>query len=429
MIDAAKFDTKEYKVSRGAYTLQCMTEYFISILSADAYLAKLLKDIGLSDAATGVISSLITFTFLFQLLSVPLAGKLRKIKKPVIVLDTLSQLLFASAFAVPFMPLSFRGRSVTVTALIILAYLALYLNTTIAYKWGNSFVSPEKRGSFSATKEMISLISGVIFTLAVGFMVDRFEGAGNLHGAFKFILAVMGTVCLANLICFLKMKEIPLAESGTPFGIREIVSCSFGNKKFRNTIILTALTEISRYLTLGFMGTYKTVDLKMSVGKVQLVNVLSCLGRFAVSRPVGRFSDKKGFSEGYFLGNVISFSAFFIGIFMSPACRWPVVPFTVLLQTSFAGTNMNTYNMAYCYTDDEHILTAIAVNNSVRGICGFAASFAGSRILDKIQRAGNTFCGMNVMGQQVLCAVSSLVALVSLIFNKTVVSKQEEVKR
>lgn len=103
------FETKDYQKSRSAYTAQCMFEYFISLLATDAFLAKLLKDIGLSDALTGLLSSLISFTFLFQLFSIPLAGKLKKIKKPVIVLDTLSQLFFAAMYTVPFLPLSLSG--------------------------------------------------------------------------------------------------------------------------------------------------------------------------------------------------------------------------------------------------------------------------------------------------------------------------------
>ena len=59
------FESKDYRISRGMYTAQCMFEYFISIMAADAFLAKLLKDIGLSDALTGVLSSLISVTFLF----------------------------------------------------------------------------------------------------------------------------------------------------------------------------------------------------------------------------------------------------------------------------------------------------------------------------------------------------------------------------
>lgn len=420
------FDSKEYRACRNAYSLQCMFEYFIALLSSDAFLAKLLKDIGLSDAATGVISSLIMVTFLFQLFSVPLAGKLKRIKKYVILVDTASQLLFAAVFSVPFMPISFKGKTATITALILLGYLALYLNNTICYKWGNSFVSPDNRGTYSAIKEMISLLGGVIFTLIIGYIVDRFELNGNLHGAFRFISVTMVIVCVFNLICLARMKEVPLAESGALQNIKEIIRHTFGNRNFRNTIILTSLTEFARYLTIGFMGTYKTVDLGLSVSRIQIINVASCLCRFMISKPLGRYSDRKGYANGFYIGNLMNFAAFAIGIFASPNHGWLIIPFSVLFQMAGAGTGQNMYSMAYCFVDDEYILSGIAVSNSVRGVLGFAASFVGSFILNSVQNSGNSFMGIHASGQQILCAITALILLIALIFNKKVVSKQIE---
>ncbi len=423
------FETKDYKKSRSAYTVQCMFEYFISILSADAFLAKLLKDIGLSDALTGLLSSLISFTFLFQLLSIPLAGRIKNVKKPIIALDTLSQLFFAALYTVPFLPISVSGKAVTVTALILLAYLTLYLNTSICYKWGNSFVHPNKRGSFSATKEMISLIAGVFFTLAAGFITDKYEADGNLHGAFIFLAVTMVIVCGFNFTSLSFMKEIPLSESTVKQSAREIINRTFRKKEVRNAMILTSITEFARYMTVGFMGTYKTIDLRFSVSQIQIFNVIACLGRFVISRPLGKYSDRKTYADGYFLGNIMTLTAFIIGIFTSAPLRWLIIPFTVLSQMSYAGTNQNTFNMMYSFVDDEYILSAMAVNNSVRGISGFLASFIGSSILSGIQSSGNTFLGMSVNGQQVLCAISALLTAAALIFNKKVVSKQVQDKK
>lgn len=66
----ADFNSQEYKRSRGAYMAQCTVEYFVSLLVTDAFLAKLLTSIGISDALTGIISSFITLAFVIQLLSI-----------------------------------------------------------------------------------------------------------------------------------------------------------------------------------------------------------------------------------------------------------------------------------------------------------------------------------------------------------------------
>ena len=74
-IDTELFESKEYKRSRAMYMVQCTFEYFISILIADAFLAKLLTNIGISDSLTGIIASFMSIAFLFQLLSMSVAGK------------------------------------------------------------------------------------------------------------------------------------------------------------------------------------------------------------------------------------------------------------------------------------------------------------------------------------------------------------------
>ena len=50
--------------------MQAAFEYFIAILVSDAYLAKLLTHIGLDDSLIGIIASLISAAFLFQLTAV-----------------------------------------------------------------------------------------------------------------------------------------------------------------------------------------------------------------------------------------------------------------------------------------------------------------------------------------------------------------------
>ena len=63
------YNSPEYKRSRAAYMAQCTFEYFVSLLVADAFLAKVLTALGMSDFLVGIISSFISLSFVFQLLS------------------------------------------------------------------------------------------------------------------------------------------------------------------------------------------------------------------------------------------------------------------------------------------------------------------------------------------------------------------------
>ena len=423
------FDTKIYRRSRGAYAAQCTFEYFISILAADAFLAKLLTEIGVSDAVTGVISSLISFSFLFQFVALTFADRLKRVKKTVMAFDTASQLLFMSLFFIPFLKLSVTAKTALVTAVLLAAYFCMYVILSICYKWGNSFVEPGKRGRFSATKEMISLASGMGFTLAVGFIVDRFEAAGNLRGAFLFIAAAMFAVCVCNFVSFLLMEDRENLTGGSKKKLSDMLSHTLGNRSFRHTVLLACLWDAARYMTVGFMGTFKTNDLAMTVGTVQVINTAASLGRFAVSRPFGSFSDKHTYAKGFRLALYLAAAGFTFNLFSGPSSKWCVAAFTVLYHMSLAGTNQNNYNMTYCYLEEDYIIHGLAVNDGLRGIIGFLSSLCGSRILSAVQKNGNRLLGIPLYGQQALSFLSLLITFAAIVFNRAVVGKQKEERK
>ena len=63
----ALYQSPDYKRSRMAYLLECAFEYFTAILVTDAFLAKVLSYMGLSDSLIGIISTFVTLACVFQL--------------------------------------------------------------------------------------------------------------------------------------------------------------------------------------------------------------------------------------------------------------------------------------------------------------------------------------------------------------------------
>ncbi len=422
------FDSPDYRRSRNAYTAQCAFEYFVAILVSDAFLAKLLKQIGLDDAAVGIIASLVSFSFLFQLFSILLMQRVRNVKRTVLIADTLSQTLFFGVYLVPFLPVSSGARGWIAAGCMLTGYAFKYAVSSMVFRWSNSYVDPAKRGDFSAVKEMISLLSGIAFTLAAGFVFDRFEAGGDMKSAF---LVLAGVILLLNVCCFvcfcLIRKPENIEAEHRPLG--EVMRSVFGNRDFIHILVLACLWDAARYISVGFLGTYKTEDLALTVGTVQVINMAANLCRFAVSRPFGRFSDRTSYAHGFRLALLIAAGAFAVGCFTAPATRWFIVLYTVLYNVSLAGSNQNAYNMTYSYVEPSLMVQAMAVKSSVGGIVGFCASLLGGRILSAVQGAGNRIAGIPVHGQQVLCGLSLLLTLAAFLYAKLVVEKQQAVRR
>ena len=423
------YDLKEYKRSRKAYIAQCSFEYFITLLVADAFLANLLSNMGISDSLTGIISSFISFAFLFQLLSLFLVKKITNTKKTVIVFNCLSQLLFMCIYLVPFMPISHSAKTVLVIAFILVAYMSNYMISGVYFKWANSFVEPTKRAEYSAGKEMVSLLCGIVFTVTVGHMIDRFNKNGNVEGGFLFIAAAMLILNICNFISLMMISKSSEAmrreekESSPP--IRDVIKNTLGNKNFVSVIIMTMLWYAARYMTVGFLGTFKTKDLAISVGTVQIINIAANLVRFAVSKPFGRFSDKTSYATGIRVAFMVAAAAYLANVFATPKTWWCIIIYSVLYNISLAGSNQNSFNITYSYVDSKYIIQAMAIKNSIGGIFGFLISLLGSKILSAVQSNGNSVFGIPMYGQQLLSALSFVILVVTVVFIHLVVEKQK----
>ena len=420
-----KFNTAEYKRSRAAYTAQCTIEYFISLLITDAFLAKLLSNIGISDALIGIISSFMSLAFVIQLMSLFLVNSKLGAKKLVITFDTLSNIFYMLIYLVPFLPFGKTLKTIFVIVSILLAYTFKYLISSIHYKWSNSNVEPNKRASFSAIKECISLISGIAFTSVIGYIVDKYEGLGNISGAFLFISAAILILNICNFISLMLIRKEDKTETETEVSVKASIKYILGNRNFKNVILLSILWDSARYFSIGFMGILKTKDLMYSVLAVQIINMAGSILRMAISVPFGKYSDRNSYAKGFSLAMCIAALGFFINMFTARSTRYLIIIFTILYNCSLAGTNQNSFNIAYSYVEQKYVVQAMAIKNSLAGICGFTASIIGGKLLSAIQANGNTLFGMPLLGQQALSAISFIITVTAIIFTHTVIEKQK----
>lgn len=424
------YDAPEYKRSRYAYIAEGTIQYFIRLLAADAFLAKLLLYVGVSDGLIGIISSFISLAFVIQLMTVFIVKMKMGTKKQVILFDTISVFFFMLLYLIPFFPVTQQQKTVLVVVSIIVAYGANYLISSVCFRWTSSYVDPTKRARFSATMEIISLISGILFTAAAGYVIDRYEGMGELERGFLFIAVAIFILNLMNFISYLliapEKKEKKQADAQS---LMVVMRSLFGKKEYVNVLILTTLWQMAIYFTIGFMGTYKTKELGISLFVVQLINMAGSFGRMVLSRPFGNYSDKYSFAKGFRMALYLMALAFFVNMFTMDNTWFLVIVFTVLYNCSLAGTNQNSSNILFSYVDSTYIAQAQAIKCCISGICGFGSSILASVILEAIQENGNQLFGMRIYGQQVLSLISLVLTVAAIVFSIRVVEKQKVYKR
>jgi len=184
MNDAAtETKTRDYrKRNRILYIIEAALEYFVSIAVSGAYLAYIATAIGISDALTGVLTSFVSLGCGFQILAVLLEGN---IKRNVTILHLINEAAFTLLYVTPFFPASSTAKTVIFTALMLIGFaLNNVANPPKTDRFMKS-VDKDKRGVFTANKEIASLISGMAFSLLLGRLyravvldvISRFERA------------------------------------------------------------------------------------------------------------------------------------------------------------------------------------------------------------------------------------------------------------
>lgn len=391
---------------------------------------KLLKNIGLPDSTIGIVASLMSLAFLIQLATIFLMQHIRNMKKTVIVFDVSSMLCFTCTYLLPFIPVGPAIRSMLVFVTIGGGFLFKYLQLNLYYKWGNSFVKPENRGAFSARNEAISQAAGVVFALVMGGLIDWFDKQGQLEKSFLIIACTIGFLTVVDLAMLLTIKNYSAEETQRqkkPFG--KVLKNTLGNRNFRNVVIMISLYDIGRYLTVGFLGTFKTQDLLLTVGAVQLINICASVLRCALSRPAGKWADRTSFAYVYRMGLWVCALSFLLIIFTTKERWWLIIAYTLLYNVAMTAIPGNANNMTYSYVPIDYFVQAQAIRSSIAGTLGFLASLLASRILAAVQANGNVLFGIPIHGQQLLAGMSLCVILADILFNKYVVGKQAIMKQ
>ena len=417
----------KYRLSRFLYILEATFEYFISILITGAYLAKITSAIGLSDTVTGLLTSFVSLGCGFQIIAIFLANK-RPVKRWVTVWHTINQLFFALIYLVPIIELSQEIKTVLFIAFLLLGHIINNVVNSPKINWFMSLVDDHKRGSFTANKEMVSLIGGMVFSFVMGTVIDRFEENGDLNGAFivcgisVFVLMVLHSI---TLIFSLEKTE----EKSEHIPPKKLLGELIKDKNLFKVILISVIWSVVLYVSTPFYGSYQIKELGFTMTFVSILSAAYAVVRTVFSKPMGKFADKYSFASMLNICYIIMLVAFMINVFTVPANgKIFYTIYYMLYAIAMAGINSATINLIYDYVDREKRVGALALNSTLAGFVGFFTTLAVSPLVSYIQANGNNFLGFNVYAQQVVSVISAVLLVGLIIYLNTVVKKLKRKK-
>ena len=409
-----KITAQQRKRNNRLYIVQAAVEYHISLLMTGSFFAALTVGLGMSDALTGILSSVISLGCVFQLLSLMLRP--RRSRAFVTTLSVLNQLLFASLYAIPFLPGGDRLRIVLFVAVILLAYLIYHIAHPQKVSWMMCWVEDRTRGIFTANMQIFSLLSGMVFSLAMGAVSDYFRNRGRETAAFLIcgLTVLVWMAVHTALLCRVTDREICHCAEG---GVVQRFASVLRIRKVRRITVLYVIWHAANYAAVPFYGTYQIKELGFSLTLVAVLSVLGCLVRAVVSRAWGNYGDRRSFPVMVRPGFVLAAVGFAACAFAVPGRG--LVPFAIynlLYGVSQGAIEIGRTNLIFDVVPEEQRSDAVALTQSLCGLAGFLSTLVFSAAVTAVQRAGNTLLGVSCYAQQLVNVVAMLLALAAAVY-------------
>ncbi len=402
------------------YIAEAGIEYLISILITGAYLAKLTTHLGFSDSLTAVLSSFVALGYGFQLLSIAFFKSGKRVKWKITLMHIINQLFFMSTYLVPF----FNFNKTLKVGLFMFFLLGGYFisNIIFAPKTGLYMrqVADNQRGIFTSVKEAVSLVSGFVFQLIMGLVIDHFESIGDMRKAFTFCAITIFVLMVSHTLTIVFAKEeAPVESKIKPIPTFSRFKNILTDKDIVRVIMTSVFWTIANHIVVSFFGTYQVNELGFSMKFITFISVLTAMSRIPCSFVFGKYADKYSFAKMLKICYGIAASSFLVAAFASPKNGMIVFPlYSVMQAAAMGGINSGEINLIFDYVDPEKRNDALAVKQTIYGICGFLTTLAMTpafNYIQQFQKTGGKILGVTIYAQQLLSIVACL-ATILLIF-------------
>lgn len=418
----SEYTESALKRSRILYIFEAMFEYLISILVSGSFLATITKQLGLSDSLTGILSSIVSLGCLFQLIS--LSIRKTRVKRLVLVLSISNQILFMLLYIIPLLGIEKPIKSALFVVCIILAYFLYNLAHPKKINWLMSLVDDKKRGDFTATKEILSLIAGMLFSFGMGALIDHFVENGRIRIAFCIAAIVIFVLMVIHSLTMLFAVEKPVTVDNS----KKFTDCMrdiFKNKKVLQVSIVFILYHISSGISTPFYGTYLIGELEFSLKLVTAVSIIGSVSRILVSKAWGKYADRHSFAKMIkycllFLILAQTFMAFTVpgtGIYT-------YVLYVMCHGIAMGGFNSALINLIFDYAPPETRADSLAITLALSGLAGFVATLCAGPLVAFIQQNGNALFGIPIYAQQTVTVIGLLFTVVAIFYVQKVLVRK-----
>ena len=415
------------KITRISYVIEAAFEYFISMFVTGTMLGYILDTLGFSDAVQGIICTVATFTCGAQLFALTRSGK--KVKKFATVGHLINQSCFCLIYLLPLFKLPSELKTVLLVALLFAGHIINNAVNPSMITWYMSAVPDDRRGRFTAIKEMISLAGGIAVSFLLGRVADIYRDTNGLPTRTYYVICAVAlfVMMLIHTATHIAAEEKPQPDvAKTSFG--ETLGRIAKNKSFIKIIAVGLLWNVASAISVSFFTSYLREELDFSFTVISIFTIVSSLSRIILSPLLGKIADKYSFAASMTISFALAALGFIAVVFTSPETRWLYVAYSCLYGFAMAGINSGVINFVYDYVPPIDRAAAMGTNSALGGIIAFLTALLSGAILSFVQKEGGVrLLGFTLYAQQLLALISFIITILLVVYMRTVIAPMRRV--
>ena len=297
--------------------IQVIVEYLANIMVMDSFLAIITKELGISTAGTGMLTSIQSVTSFFVLGA--LVFRKKSIKKYVLMTYCVGFILLLAYYIVPVFHMKSDHASVLLMVIAFVAYALINVFSSRRTAWFIALNDAKNRAKVMAIKSAGSLIAGIVLKNVLAYVYQIYLAENQVHKYFVCCAIVMGVFVLINILCICFMEEpayVELAEEEHHrlASFKDLLK----SKKTWSVFKVTFIVAICNALVTPFLGSYKMTDLGFSLSyDAMIVSITSVIGG-VFSFLWGIYADRRNCTYAYRKCMTVMALAYAVNIFVVP---------------------------------------------------------------------------------------------------------------
>jgi len=272
---------------------------FLSITAGASLTSFLTKYLHTDDFTYGLIMAAGPAAVLFFFLGSYVNERTGLVKRNFLIFVTLHRLLWLGVAAIPLLMTGWPSAARVAVAGVIIFLSAAAANFGGAgwLTWMADIVPRRMAGAFFGNRASVGMVSMVLTTVGVAFLLDRFPGQGWMYAVVFGTAAVLGAV---DILIFINVREVPRPVEAQLPTLRDILVTPWKNATFRSFALYTCAVWIAYMIASPFMWRYtfesvKDGGLGMSLSQANLVLFIIPTLAMAFASPLwGRAVDRFG---------------------------------------------------------------------------------------------------------------------------------------